>query len=72
MNDIAPCYKYFSIQEWHASMSSETREKIHETFASCVAKWIAVCGKTDVIDDVLKKNYELVDSRGDYMLYRLK
>lgn len=72
LNDISPCYKYFAIQEWHASMSSETHEKIHRTFASCKAKWIAVCGETGVIDDVLENRYELVDSREDYLLYRLK
>lgn len=71
LNDIMPCYKYFSIQEWHASMSTETREKIHATFATNQAKWILVGGETTVIDDVLKSAYKLVDSNENYMLYRL-
>lgn len=71
LNDIMPCYKYFSIQEWHASMSTETQEKIHETFATCQAKWILVGGETTVINDILESAYKLVDSNGDYMLYRL-
>lgn len=41
LNNISPCYKYFVIQEWHASMSEKTREDIHSVFDTCRAKWIA-------------------------------
>ena len=71
LNDLMPCYKYFSIQEWHASMSDETKQKIHDTFATCEAKWILVAGGTSVIQDVLDNDYHLVDSKDDYLLYEL-
>ena len=71
LNNISPCYKYFVIQEWHASMSEKTREDIHSVFDTCRAKWIAVCGEVSVIEDVLENHYDLVDSNGDYLLYKL-
>ena len=72
LNDIMPCYKYFAIQEWHASFSDYIKEDIQKTFEEGTAKWILTSGAIDNIQDVLNSRYQLIDQMEDYGLYKLK
>lgn len=71
-NDILPCYKYFIIQNWHASFSDKVKQDIVNTFASGKAKWIITTEDTSLIDDTLCSKYECVESNGEDRLYRRK
>lgn len=68
--NLLPCYKYFTIQEWHASFSPEIRRDIHDTYAQATAKWILTCGDPSNIQDVLDSHYTEVSSTEGYTLWR--
>lgn len=72
LEDLMPCYKYFVIQEWHASLSPETKVAIHSTFASKKAKWILTDAARDNIQDILSESYRLADSTEQFYLYERK
>lgn len=71
LHDITPCYKYFVMQEWHASFSEQTREDIHQVFAEGSAIWILTDGSTEVIQDILNSRYTIIAEMGQYQLFRL-
>ena len=71
LEDISPCYKYFSIQEWHAKYSEYIKADMIHTFEQGNARWILTCGSTDNIQRVLDTRYECVEQMGDYSLYRM-
>lgn len=68
--DLTPAYKYFVIQEWHASFSEFVKNDIHSVFANGDATWILTAGQTGCISDVLEERYVIHDSVDDYVLYR--
>ena len=70
--DMQPYYKYFVIQEWHASFSEKTKNEIHETFADGNVKWILTDDITNNIQDVLDNRYELYKACDRYKIYCLK
>ena len=72
LEKLMPCYKYFVIQEWHASLSPETKAAIHNTFTTKKAKWILTDSVKDNIQDVLTESYRLVDSTDQFYLYERK
>lgn len=70
--DLMPSYKYFVIQEWHASFSDYVKNDIYSIFENGDVKWIITAGRTENISDILNERYILYDSIDDYMLYRLR
>ena len=66
-----PCYKYFVIQEWHASFSLTVKNDIKKTFLEGNAKWILTEGDTPTIQDVLDRRYFLVAQKDTYKLYSI-
>lgn len=72
--DIKPYYKYFVSQDWHASISDETKEDIHDTFFNGNVKWILFNGKLEdsMIQDVIDKKYEEYYKKDNMILYRIK
>lgn len=70
--DILPCYKYFSIQEWHSSFSEEMKKNIYNTFATCQAKWILTGDNKGEIQDILDAKYTKIAENGEYTIYKLK
>ncbi len=70
--DMTPTYKYFVIQEWHASFSEFVKSDIHSVFKNGHAKWILTAGETNNISDVLQERYEVYDSVDDYVLYKMR
>lgn len=46
--DLTPTYKYFVIQEWHASFSEFVKNDIHSVFAIGDAIWILTAGFTQL------------------------
>ena len=71
LKDLMPCYKYFVIQDWQGSMSPETREAIHDSFATRKAKWILTDGEGEIIRDILEESYTDVDGIDQFHLFRL-
>lgn len=71
LDDLMPCYKYFSIQQWHTSFSEKTKNDIYETYASCTAKWILSNGLNSPIEDILSNSYFVYATKDNYTLYRL-
>lgn len=71
LHDIMPCYKYFVIQEWHASFSEQIRDDIHQVFTNGNVTWILSEGSTEVIQDVLDSRYTVYAEVEQYKLYRL-
>jgi len=69
---MTPAYKYFVIQEWHASFSDFVKSDIHSVFKNGSAKWIITAGETEIISDVLAERYEVYDSIDDYILYKMR
>lgn len=70
--NLTPSYKYFVIQEWHASFSDFVKSDIHSVFKNGSAKWIITAGETEIISDVLAERYEVYDSIDDYILYKMR
>ena len=70
--DMTPAYKYFVIQEWHASFSDFVKSDIHSVFKNGNAKWILAASETSNISDVLQERYEVYDSVDDYVLYKMR
>lgn len=70
--NLMPSYRYFVIQEWHASFSDFVKEDIRSVFMKGDAKWILTAGSVDNIADILEQRYEIYDSVEDYALYRLR
>lgn len=68
--DLTPIYKYFVIQEWHASFSEFVKNDIRSAFASGNAMWILTAGQTESISDILEERYVIYDSVDDYVLYK--
>lgn len=71
LNDLSPCYKYFVIQEWHASFSEYVKKDIYSTFKNGNALWILTDQSTGNIDDILDTRYQVINSTEKYRLYRL-
>lgn len=71
LHDLTPYYKYFVIQEWHASFSAQTRDDIHQVFFNGNATWILSEGSTEVIQDILDSRYTVYAETERYRLYRL-
>lgn len=69
--DLTPYYKYFIIQEWHASFSDQTRDDIREVFSCGNAKWILSQGSTEVIQDILDSRYTIFAETDNYKLYHI-
>ena len=69
LENIIPKYKYFVIQEWHASISSEAKNNIHRVFDEGDAKWILTDSNVQNISNILDRDYHLVDSVDVYKLY---
>ena len=72
LHDLLPCYKYFVIQEWHASFSEKVRCDLYKTFKSGDAKWILTDGNCPSIQDILAYRYELYLQNDSFKLYQLK
>lgn len=72
LHNLMPYYKYFVIQEWHASFSNYVKQDIHDTFQNGDVKWILTAGTTANISDILNERYELINQIDDYCLYRLR
>lgn len=72
LNDITVCGKYFVIQEWHAGFSEKTRQDIHTEFEIHKAEWILTDDITETIQDILDRDYELIDRVDKYSLYHLR
>ena len=71
LHNVMPCYKYFVIQEWHASFSPTVKNDIKKTFLEGNAKWILTEGDTPTIQDALDSRYLLVAQQDTYKLYSL-
>ena len=69
---LTPSYKYFVIQEWHASFSNFVKKDIHSVFKNGNAKWILTAGETNTISDILRERYDIYDSIDDYVLYKMR
>lgn len=70
--DIIPYYRYFTIQDWHARSAEELSCKIHDTFENGGVEYILVEeNKCVLIRDVLEEQYELLDRRGGFGMYKL-
>ena len=72
LHNLLPCYKYFSIQEWHSSFSQYLKNDIHETFEEGDALWILIGNNADNINDILEMRYSLIAEEGKYKLYHLQ
>lgn len=69
--DIVPNCPYFSVQEWHAGISEEMSQRIHDAFATGETDYILVEeSKCVLIRDVLEEQYELIDRCGGFGMYR--
>ena len=71
LKDLMPCYKYFVIQEWQGSLSSETKTAIYDAFATREAQWILTDEIVDNIQDILLESYLEIDHVENYHLYKL-
>ncbi len=74
-NDLRPCYKFFSYQDFQADRNPEFRELLREPFLTCTAKWIVVDNNAVAIYDILQQNYELIyrsKLKPWILLYKLK
>ena len=69
---LTPSYKYFVIQEWHASFSNFVKKDIHSVFKNGNAKWILTAGETNTISDIVRERYDIYDSIDDYVLYKMR
>lgn len=72
LHDLMPCYKYFVIQEWHASFSPKVRSDLYNTFEIGDAKWILTDGNCPTIQEILENRYRLYLRKDNFELYRLK
>ena len=71
LHNLMPCYKYFVIQEWHASFSQTVKNDIKKTFLEGNAKWILTEGDTPTIQGILDNRYFLVAQKDTYKLYSM-
>ena len=71
LHNVVPCYRYFVIQEWQASMSNKTKNDIHNVFEYGNAEYLITSGSTNLINDILIKRYTKIDTKNNMSLYKL-
>ncbi len=73
VTEIKPCYKYFILQDWQSSASSDMQNELKDFFASRKAEYIVLSTNGEnVFDDVIFQNYEEVYKTQNLRLLKKK
>lgn len=69
--NIRPCYRYFILQDFEASMNSSLRKRVIDCFSSLRAKWILVSNyDKSLIRPILDSNYTVIAEKNGKKLMK--